>query len=250
MAASWAMEFGVAEDTEFEAYGAVYRYKNIPDAEKLSDGVMNCKVYRIKKGTCKGYKDANTQVTYDLELSLRMSLCNGMNLCGDIFAFWGGGLEIVGTNKPDTGSSDNLEILKTTYVDFYMETDQRKWVREESNIKTNLGIFGFESLYAKVGTFGPPVLSDGYAQDRLGFTPYRTVSGGNIQSWQCYYAISYPSWDKTKGNRVRIGSRFRNAASSSINSFRSVSVSNLVTDTPSALSLGGSAQCRIVQRGE
>lgn len=250
MAASWAMEFGVAEDTEFEAYGAVYRYKNIPDAEKLSDGVMNCKVYRIMKGTCKGYKDANTQVTYDLELSLRMSLCNGMNLCGDIFAYWGGGLEIVGTNKSDTGGSYNQNMLETTHLDFYMETDQRKWVREKSSFKTNFGIFGFESLYAKVGTFGPPILSDGYAQDRLGFTPYRTVSGGNIQSWQCYYAASYPYWKEAKDNRVRIGSRFRNVASSSINSFRFVSITNLVTDTPSALSLGGSAQCRIVQRGE
>ena len=250
MAASWATEFGVAEDTEFEAYGAVYRYKNIPDAEKLSDGVMNCKVYRIKKGTCKGYKDANTQVTYDLELSLRMSLCNGMNLCGDINVYWGGGLEIVGTNKSDTGGSYNLDPLKTIYLDFYMETDQRKWVREESQVKTNFGIFGFESLYAKVGTFGPPILSGGYAQDRLGFTPYLTVSGGNIQSWQCYYATSYPYWDQTKGNRVRIGVRCRHLAGSSLGSFRFVNLTNLVSDTPTAMGLGGSAQCRIVQRGE
>lgn len=250
MAASWATEFGVAEDTEFEAYGAVYRYKNIPDAEKLSDGVMNCKVYRIKKGTCKGYKDANTQVTYDLELSLRMSLCNGMNLCGDINVYWGGGLEIVGTNKSDTGGSYNLDPLKTIYLDFYMETDQRKWVREESQVKTNLGIFGFESLYAKVGTFGPPILSNGYAQDRLGFTPYRTVSGGNIQSWQCYYASSYPYWNQTKGNRVRIGVRCRHFADSTLGSFRSVNLTNLISDTPTAMGLGGSAQCRIVQRGE
>lgn len=250
MAASWATEFGVAEDTEFEAYGAVYRYKNIPDAEKLSDGVMNCKVYRIKKGTCKGYKDANTQVTYDLELSLRMSLCNGMNLCGDINVYWGGGLEIVGTNKPDTGDSYNLDPLKTIYLDFYMETDQRKWVREESQVKTNFGIFGFESLYAKVGTFGPPILSGGYAQDRLGFTPYLTVSGGNIQSWQCYYASSYPYWNQTKGNRFRIGVRCRHVAGSSLGSFRSVNLTNLVSDTPTAMGLGGSAQCRIVQRGE
>lgn len=250
MAASWATEFGVAEDTEYEAYGAKYRYKNIPGAEKLSDGVMNCKVYRIKKGICKGYKDANTQVTYDLELSLRMSLCHGMNLCGDISAFWGGGFEMVGTCKPDTGGSDNQELLKKNYVDFYMETDQRKWVREESYVKTNLGIFGFESLYAKVGTFGPPILSNGYAQDRLGITPYRTESGGNLQSWQCYYALSYPYWNKMNGSRVRIGSRFRGYADSPICSCRYFDSTYLITDTPLAMSLGGSAQCRIVQRGE
>lgn len=250
MAASWATEFGVAEDTEYEAYGAKYRYKNIPGAEKLSDGVMNCKVYRIKKGICKGYKDANTQVTYNLELSLRMSLCHGMNLCGDISAFWGGGFEIVGTSKPDTGGSYDQDRLKTAYVDFYLETDQRKWVKEESQSKTNLGIFGFESLYAKVGTFGPPLLSDGYAQDRLGFTPYRTVSGGNLQSWQCYYAISNPFWNKMNDNRVRLGSRFRGYTDSSICSCRYFDSTYLVTDTPMAISLGGSAQCRIAQRGE
>lgn len=249
MAASWATEFGVAEDTEYEAYGAKYRYKNIPGAEKLSDGVMNCKVYRIKKGICKGYKDASTQVTYDLELSLRMSLCHGMNLCGDIFAYWGGGLEMVGGNEPDTGGSYNLG-QKNVYVDFYMETDQRKWVREESGSKMNLGTFGFESLYVKVGTFGPPILSDGYAQDRLGFTPYSTKKGGNLQSWQCYYATSYPFWNDTKDRRYRIGSRFRGFADYSVCSCRCSDTNYKVTSTPMAYALGCSAQCRIVQRGE
>lgn len=249
MAASWATEFGVAEDTEYEAYGAKYRYKNIPGAENLSDGVMNCKVYRIKKGICKGYKDANTQVTYDLELSLRMSLCHGMNLSGDIFAYWGGGLEMVGANKLDTGDSYNLG-QKNAYVDFYMETDQRKWVREESGIKMNLGTFGFESLYVKVGTFGPPILPDGYAQDRLGFTPYSTKKGGNLQSWQCYYATSNPYWNETKDRRARIGSRFRGFADISVCSCRCSDTNYTVTTTPMAYALGCSTQCRIVQRGE
>lgn len=248
MAASWATEFGVAEDTEFEAYGAVYRYKNIPNAEKLSDGVMNCKVYHIKKGICKGYKDANTQVTYDLELSLRMSLCHGMNLSGDIFAYWGGGLELVGTGKFDTGDIYNQEHLKNAYIDFYMETDQRKWVREELTTKTNLGTFGFESLYAKVGTFGPPILSAGYAQDRLGLTPYPTASGGNLQSWQCYYAYTEPYWSEKKDNRVRISLRIRGDATD-INCSRRCLFGNYSLASKSMYS-GGSAQCRIVQRGE
>ena len=98
MAASWAAEFGIAENTEYEAYGVTYRYKNITGVKGLADGVMNCKVYRKKIGTCKGYKDANTLAIYDLELSLRMSLMHGMNVSGDIFAYWGGGCEMVGTN--------------------------------------------------------------------------------------------------------------------------------------------------------
>ena len=248
MAASWATEFGVSEDTEFEAYGAVYRYKNISDAEKLSDGVMNCKVYHIKKGTCKGYKDANTQVTYDLELSLRMSLIHGMNLSGDIYASWGGGLEMVGTNKLDTGGRYNPEQLRDAYVDFYLETDQRKWVKEATSTKTNLGTFGFESLYPKVGIFGPPILSEGYTQDRLGFTPYQIASGGNIQSWQCCYANSYPYWSRRKDERVRICLRLRNTANAVSCSPRSLY--SLYPMSDQAAFTGGSAQCRIVQRGE
>lgn len=248
MAASWATEFGVAEDTDFDAYGAVYRYKNIPGAEKLSDGVMNCKVYRIKKGTCKGYKDASTQVTYDLELSLRMSLIHGMNLSGDIYAYWGGGLEMVGTNKLDTGGRYNPEQLRDAYVDFYLETDQRKWVDENTYTKANLGTFGFESLYPKVGTFGPPILSEGYTQDRLGFTPYQIAKGGNIQSWQCFFAQSYPYWSRCKDERVRICLRLRNTANAVSCSPRALYA--LYPSNDMAAFTGGSAQCRIVQRGE
>lgn len=248
MAASWATEFGVSEDTEFEAYGAVYRYKNIPDAEKLSDGVMNCKVYRIKKGTCKGYKDANTQVTYDLELSLRMSLIHGMNLSGDFYAYWGGGIEMVGTNKLDTVGNYNPEQLRDAYVDFYLETDQRKWVKENTVTKTNLGTFGFESLYPKVGTFGPPILSNGYTQDRLGFTPYQIARGGNMQSWQCCYAQSYPYWSRRKDERVRICLRLRSTANNTSCSPRSLYTQYPMSDM--AAFTGGSLQCRIVQRGE
>lgn len=248
MAASWAMEFGVAEDTEFEAYGAKYRYKNIPGAEKLSDGVMNCKVYRIKKGTCKGYKDANTQVTYDLELSLRMSLIHGMNLSGDIFAYWGGGIEMVGTNKKTNNGGYDSEQLAKNSVNFYLETDQWKWVKETSSHKTNLGTFGFESLYSKICTFGPPILSDGYAKNRLGFTPYRIKDGGNLQSWQCYYSYSYPTWSQTLNERACIAVRLRGSAGSSFCSFRFLNAESAVMAI--GLNYGGSAQCRIVQRGE
>lgn len=248
MAASWAMEFGVAEDTEFEAYGAKYRYKNIPGAEKLSDEVMNCKVYRIKKGTCKGYKDANTQVTYDLELSLRMSLIHGMNLSGDIIAYWGGGIEMVGTNKKATGGNYDPEQLAKNSMDFYIETDQRKWVKETSSYMSNLGTFGFESLYSKIGTFGPPILSNGYTKNRLGFTPYRIESGGNLQSWQCYYAYSHPYWSTTLNVRARTSVRFRGPANYPSCSPRFFAASDSVVNT--AMSIGGSAQCRIVQRGE
>ena len=245
MAASWAAEFGIAENTEYEVYGVTYRYKNITGVKGLNDGVMNCKVYRKKIGTCKGYKDANTLATYDLELSLRMSLMHGMNVSGDIFAYWGGGCEMVGTNKVQTNGSYNAEQLLKNYIDFYLEPNQSKWVNESGVSKSNLGTFGFESVYGKIGTFGPPILSDGYCKNRLGYIPYKIADGGNTISWQCFYSWAFPYWSSIINQRVRIAVRLRGYADHSVCSAR------FLTATASAavtyVYYGGSAQCRIVQ---
>lgn len=245
MAASWAAEFGIAENTEYEAYGVTYRYKNITGVKGLAGGVMNCKVYRKKIGTCKGYKDANTLATYDLELSLRMSLMHGMNVSGDVFAYWGGGCEMVGTNKVQTNGSYNAEQLLKNYIDFYLEPNQSKWVNESGVSKNNLGTFGFEAVYGKIGTFGPPILSDGYCKNRLGYIPYKIADGGNLNSWQCFYSWIFPYWSSTLNQRVRIAVRLRGAAFYAICSARYLVAyfSAAYTD----VSYGGSAQCRIVQ---
>ena len=241
MAASWAAEFGIAENTEYEAYGVTYRYKNITGVKGLADGVMNCKVYRKKIGTCKGYKDAATLATYDLELSLRMSLMHGMNVSGDVFAYWGGGCEMVGTNKGDTGSAQ----LEKNYIDFYLEPNQSKWVNESNVSKNNLGTFGFEAVYGKIGVFDPPILSGGYCKKRLGNTPYKIANGGNMSSWQCFYSWANPYWSSTLNQRVRIAVRLRgkayyvNCSARFLNASYSAEAVN-VSD-------GGSAQCRIVQ---
>lgn len=245
MAASWAAEFGIAENTEYEAYGTTYRYKNITGVKGLNDGVMNCKVYRKKIGTCKGYKDANTLATYDLELSLRMSLMHGMNVSGDVFAYWGGGCEMVGTNKVQTDGNYNTEQLTKNYIDFYLEPNQSKWVNESGLSKNNLGTFGFESTYGKIGTFGPPILLDGYCKNRLGHIPYKIADGGNLSSWQCFYSWAFPYWSSTLNQRVRIAVRLRGSASASTCSARYLSAHNSAAYT--CVDYGGSAQCRIVQ---
>lgn len=245
MAASWAAEFGIAENTEYEAYGVTYRYKNITGVKGLADGVMNCKVYRKKIGTCKGYKDANTLATYDLELSLRMSLMHGMNVSGDVFAYWGGGCEMVGTNKVQTKGSYNTEQLLKNYIDFYLEPNQLKWVNESAVSKNNLGTFGFEAVYGKIGTFGPPILSDGYCKNRLGHTPYKIADGGNLSSWQCFYSWAFPYWSSTLNQRVRIAVRLRGSAGVARCSARFLYACGSAASTD--VHYGGSAQCRIVQ---
>lgn len=245
MAASWAAEFGIAENTEYEAYGATYRYKNITGVKGLANGVMNCKVYRKKIGTCKGYKDANTLATYDLELSLRMSLMHGMNVSGDVFAYWGGGCEMVGTNKVQTNGSQNPEQLLKNYIDFYLEPNQLKWVNEASVSKNNLGTFDFEAVYGKIGVFGPPILSNGYCKKRLGHTPYKIADGGNMSSWQCFYSWAYPYWSSTLNQRVRIAVRLRGSAYYALCSARHLNANHSAANT--YVFHGGSAQCRIVQ---
>ena len=245
MAASWAAEFGIAENTEYEAYGVTYRYKNITGVKGLADGVMNCKVYRKKIGTCKGYKDANTLAIYDLELSLRMSLMHGMNVSGDIFAYWGGGCEMVGTNKVQTNGSYNAEQLLKNYIDFYLEPNQSKWVNESGVSKNNLGTFGFEAVYGKIGVFGPPILSDGYCKNRLGYIPYKIADGGNLSSWQCFYSWAYPYWSSTLNQRVRIAVRVRGYANNAKCSARFLLAHYSAAYT--YVYNGGSAQCRIVQ---
>ena len=245
MAASWAAEFGIAENTEYEAYGATYRYKNITGVKGLADGAMNCKVYRKKIGTCKGYKDANTLATYDLELSLRMSLMHGMNVSGDVFAYWGGGCEMVGTNKVQTDGNYNTEQLTKNYIDFYLEPTQSKWVNESAVSKNNLGTFGFEAVYGKIGTFGPPILSDGYCKNRLGHTPYKIADGGNIGSWQSFYSWAFSYWSSTINQRVRIAVRLRGHAHYASCAARALYASGSAAGA--YVYYGGSAQCRIVQ---
>ena len=245
MAASWAAEFGIAENTEYEAYGATYRYKNITGVKGLADGAMNCKVYRKKIGTCKGYKDANTLATYDLELSLRMSLMHGMNVSGDVFAYWSGGCEMVGTNKVQTDGNYNTEQLTKNYIDFYLEPTQSKWVNESAVSKNNLGTFGFEAVYGKIGTFGPPILSGGYCKNRLGHTPYKIADGGNIGSWQSFYSWAFSYWSSVINQRVRIAVRLRGHAYHASCSARYLNANNSAADTN--VNYGGSAQCRIVQ---
>lgn len=243
MAASWAVEFGIAEDTEYEAYGQTYRYRNVTGVKGLADGVMNCKVYRIKTGTCMGYKAADSKVEYDCELCLRFSLVHGMNLSGDVFGYWGGGMEMVGTGKQQENTTQDK--IKNAYIDFYLEPKQKNWLMENNTILNDFKTFAFEGVYAKIGTFGPPILGGGYFKKRMGLTPYKTENGGNIDFYQCCYGWTEQYWLDRYGQRVRIAVRFRGSALFAACSPRSLYAGSSAASA--IVSLGGSAQCRIVQ---
>ena len=243
MAASWAVEFGIAEDTEYEAYGQTYRYRNVTGVKGLADGVMSCNVYRIKTGTCMGYKAADSKVEYDCELCLRLSLVHGMNLSGDVFGYWGGGIEMVGTGKQQENTIQDK--IKNAYIDFYLEPKQKNWLMENNTILSDFKTFAFEGVYAKIGTFGPPILGGGYLKKRMGLTPYKTENGGNIDSYQCCYGWTEPYWLDRYGQRVRIAVRLRGNANNALCSARYLAANASAAIT--YVNSGGSAQCRIVQ---
>ena len=152
---------------------------------------------------------------------------------------------MVGTNKVQTNGSYNAEQLLKNYIDFYLEPNQSKWVNESAVSKNNLGTFGFEAVYGKIGTFGPPILSDGYCKNRLGYIPYKIADGGNLSSWQCFYSWAFSYWSSTLNQRVRIAVRLRGYAIYALCSARFLSAYGSAANTD--VYNGGSAQCRIVQ---
>ena len=243
MAASWAVEFGIAEDTEYEAYGQTYRYRNVTGVKGLADGVMSCKVYRIKTGTCMGYKAADSKAEYDCELCLRLSLVHGMNLSGDVFGYCGGGMEMVGTGKQQENTIQDK--IKNAYIDFYLEPKQKNWLMEKNTILSDFKTFVFEGVYAKIGTFGPPILGNGYFKKRMGLTPYKTENGGNIGNGQCCYGWTEPYWIDFYGQRARIAVRLRGYAALALCSARYLNAHYSAANAN--VNNGGSAQCRIVQ---
>lgn len=97
MAASFAFETGVEEGLEFDFYGGKYWYKNVQGAKSMTEGHMNVIVFKEMTGTISALNENDEPAEFDLEVILRMSLYDGMNLSGDVFRYCGGGYEQVGT---------------------------------------------------------------------------------------------------------------------------------------------------------
>lgn len=236
MAASFAVETGVAEGEEFEFYGGTYWYETPTGAKGLADGEMNAKVYKKMGQTFNAYDADGGQIEWDLEVVLRTGLMEGMNLAGDIFAYSGGGYEQVGTVKylQETQNTGNP-------VDLYLQPDQTKWANETSVQKNSLGAFGFEGSYMKLGTVDN--MENGYCKKRIPLAGYKDDNGGSISQGECFYGWSRNQWGNVIDQRVRISARFRGHASTSFCSARYLNARNPVSY--SARASAGSAQALI-----
>lgn len=205
MAASFAVETGVAENTEYKFYGEVYRWQAVAGVKGLADGEMNVKVYKHIWYSFNAYNAEGAETEFPIEIYLRCGLIKGMDLSGDIFAYWGGGAELVGT-------CEHLQEEQRTgnKVEMYLQPDQRQWAYEEATSKAGGGRFGFEDTYMKTGE--GENLGDSFTLKRQPYTPWKTAKGGGIGTGECCYTWDNNYWGNTIGTRYRIALRSRGYA--------------------------------------
>lgn len=230
MAASMATELGINPTTDpnspnyFDFYDNTYYYMNVPGLDGLKEGRMNTRVYKYIQKTVSAYYDKAPH-DFDIEIVHRMSLFNGANLSGDIFAYNGGGLEIVGSCTVDPDNIDwgdpDADMVKPfvgNKIDIYVEPDQTKWHSEKVISKNGLDqVFGFEALYRHV--LETTNLGDSYTLTREGFTPWKTAKASDNVHGECYYQIDENQWGHLN-QRVRIGSIFRGSSTFYYTSYR------------------------------
>ena len=204
LAASMATELGIAPTESadalntFKFYGDTYYYMNVPGFAGLQDGDMNVKVYKVQTADAEGFNEAGEATTFEFEFVFRMSLFNGANLSGDIWAYNGGGLEMVGTIET---------IPMGNHVDVYLQPDQKQW-HHDSTAKKNIGeTWDFEKTYIKVGEYETP--GDSYTLERMSNSPVRIKKASNMSQGENYYMVDNSSPEHI-GLRVRRMSMFRN----------------------------------------
>ena len=202
MAYSFAVETGVSDGVEFDFYGGKYRYVRVPGSEDN----MSVRVYKTMSQSFSAYDETGSEADWDIEVVLRMSLFSGVNLSGDIFAYWGGGYEQVGTCEIVSSS----ESLTGNPVKIYLEPDQTKWMKESSVSKAELGRFDFESVYRLIGE--AVNLQDSYVKNRISYTGWKSEVGGTNGTGECCYCWSNNYWGTVRDTRYRIAVRFRGYA--------------------------------------
>lgn len=237
MAASMATELGIAptESTDnlntFKFYGDTYYYMNVPGFAGLQDGDMNVRVYKVQSADVDGFNEDRQATTFEMELVFRMSLFNGVNLSGDIFAYNGGGLEMVCTRETDSTIGH--------HVDVYLQPDQKKW-HHDSIAKKNIGeTWDFEKTYLKVGEYETMVNS--FTLERMSNSPIRIKKASNMSQGENYY-VWEDNYYANKGQRARLSSLFRGRYGNNECSARNLSIQS-VKETH--IYIGGTLQALI-----
>ena len=194
---------------------------------------MNVRIYKRMSQTFNAYDAEGASQSWDMEVILRMSLIQGVSLSGDVWAYWGGGYEQVGTVKYLQETQRNVNP-----VDLYLQPVQEEWERETAITKADLGVFDFESNYLKAGSFD--IVGNGYASARNPYAGFKTEKGGSINQGECFYCYDDNYWNNTLNTRCRIAARFRGNANNGNCSPRYLNANNSASNTNR--NIAGSAQ--------
>lgn len=212
LAASMATELDIQptedgkEPNYFEFYGNKYYYKTVsPDLDSLKEGGMNVQVLKYTHATISAWAAGSVPTKFDVEIIQNTPLYNGVNLSGDIWAYYGGGLEMVGTPKVGAiiGSVGNQ-------IDLYVEPDQTKWLFETDTHKPAGQRFNFEDTYQLLATVKD--LKGGYALTRESYTPWRIAPASSLLQGESYCHWSNAQWISGTYYRVRLSALFRGSA--------------------------------------
>ena len=234
---SFAKEFGIAPDTWFTVYGGSYKYVTPSGCKGLADGYMNARVYKNISGTAKGYNTSTSAAeTWNVEVMLRMSICGGLNLCGDIFSYWPGGVDVIYTvlNDPTVSKVGNR-------AEAYYQLDQLKWVRDENTKLKLTEQFESQKAYKAGGVLGSTF--NGWLVSRASYVPIATksISGGSISSGECCYVnLNNDGYGSDLNVHQRAALRCRFNAAASACAPRSVHAGNPAASA--YVYIGGSAQ--------
>ena len=234
---SFAKEFGIAPDTWFTVYGGSYKYVTPSGCKGLADGYMNARVYKNISGTAKGYNTSTSAAeTWNVEVMLRMSICGGLNLCGDIFSYWPGGVDVIYTvlNDPTVSKVGNR-------AEAYYQLDQLKWVRDENTKLKLTEQFESQKAYKAGGVLGST--SNGWLVSRASHVPIATKSITTDKIYKgecCYVNLNNDGYGSDLNVHQRAALRFRSDAGNSGCAPRS-----MLASSPAAIAgryVGGSAQ--------
>lgn len=206
IAISFAVEFGIAADEHFMFNGAEWWFSDPAVGSftppTVSEGYMNCRVYKIVTGTFTGYASASATETteFELEVCVRTGIMLGCDMSGDGGPYWGGGCEVIGECKEAPASNSFGYTLEA-----YIEPDQIKWVND-NNISINIGQkFACESKYKLAGSV--VTRNNAYTRRMLANTPLPATHGGGYAKGECAYAYMGNYWGSA-GKRTRVGLRF------------------------------------------
>ena len=204
LAASFAVEAGIAEGETFEMYGATYSWASVDGAANLEHGHMNAIIRSIRSQTVSAYNAAGEATDFEVECCLRMPLYEGANITGDIYTYFGGGLEMISTAVSGvSGHSGDT-------VEFFGEANQEDWVTD-TQVQHNDGTpFVAEGAYERLGE--AKNVGDGYSLKDAEMLPWKIAAGGSITTYMSHYCYDRNAWASAAGQRARLAVRFRGTA--------------------------------------